>query len=329
MKHKLSDRIRRGEPIEPPLSWLLSGATAFTRAGMGIRKLRPFVTVDADVISVGNITAGGTGKTPAVIRYAKRGIAANVKVGILTRGYGTPQETSVVVSTDIDAADHYRKLGDEPAVILRHAPEVVVFKAKDRVHAAQIAVNDHGCQVLILDDGYQYLHLGRNDNILLIDAENPFGNGHLLPRGYLREPVDAISRATHCIVTRCSDTADRAKIAETVRTHNPHCSIEWTRHSPTRLIHAQSNEDQPLDRFRGVKVVATCSIGNPEAFSKTLVEMGMIVQETRAYADHAPIPDDGFQGTLPVIVTEKDLVRTSSPPDNVYALMVELETLPD
>ncbi|HIA48017.1 MAG TPA: tetraacyldisaccharide 4'-kinase [Candidatus Hydrogenedentes bacterium] len=329
MKDTLSDRIRRGDTIDPPLSWLLSGATIFTRAGMGIRRMRPFAAVDADVISIGNITAGGTGKTPAVIRYAKRGVAAGVKVGVLTRGHGTRQSSSVVVSSDIEPEDHFRLLGDEPALILRKVPEALVFKGKDRVQSAQIAVQDHGCQVLILDDGYQYIHLGRNDDILMIDSTNPFGNGRLLPRGFLREPLSDICRATHCIVTRCDEGLDRSEISETVQRYNPGCAIEWTVHSPTALIHADTDVEQSLDLFSGKDVIAACAIGNPESFTKTLESLGMNVIESHAFADHERIPQNVLKSSHPAIITEKDAVRIQSPPDNVFAVGIELETLPD
>lgn len=329
MKPTLADRIRRGDPIAPPLSWLLSGATLFTRAGMKFRSYHPYAAVDADVISIGNITAGGTGKTPAVIRYAKRAIEMDLKVGVLTRGYGTPQSTSLVLSTDLEPADYYQKLGDEPAVILRHVPEALIVKGKDRVHAAQVAVQNHGCQVLILDDGYQYMHLGRNDNILVIDSANPFGNGRLLPRGFLREPPSAIARATLCIITRCDELADRSEIEDTIRHYNPNCPIEWTMHSPTHLVNASTGAELPLDHFAGRDVSAVCAIGNPEAFTKTLEGLGMRVTEHHAFTDHRAIPIDVLEGVLPVIITEKDAVRFPTLPENVYVLTVELVTLPD
>jgi len=329
MKGTLADRIRRGETIDPPLSWALSGATVFTRAGMGIRKMRPFAAVDADVISIGNITAGGTGKTPAVIRYAKRGVAAGVKVGILTRGYGARQDAKVVVSSDVDPDDHFRLLGDEPAVMLRRVPDVVVFKGKDRVQSAQIAVKDHGCEVLILDDAYQYVHLGRNDNILMIDSTNPFGNGYLLPRGFLRERLEAISRATYCIVTRCEAGLDRSEIIETLGRYNPGCVIEWTVHSPTSLVHARTGVEQSLDLFSGKNVISACAIGNPEAFVNTLEGLGMNVTESRVFTDHDGIPLEALKSSHPVVITEKDGVRVGSAPDNVFVVGIELETLPD
>lgn len=327
MKSELADRIRKGESIAPPLSWLLFAGSVVNRLGMWFRKQRPLASVDAYVVSVGNITAGGTGKTPAVIRYAKHYVEKGRKVGILTRGYGTPSEQSVVVSTDIAPEEYCDRLGDEPAVILRQVPEVIVFKAKDRVHSAQVALNEHACEVLILDDGFQYVHLARNENILLIDSQNPFGNGQLIPRGFLREPLYEIRRATHCVVTRVTKDLDRAEILDAIRRYAPDIQIEWTQHTPTRLLHPLTGVEQSLNIFNGKEVVAACAIGNPEAFTTTLEDLGMNVVETHAFPDHDTIPSETFKSKHPVIITEKDAVRIKHPPDNLFVLEVELETL--
>ncbi len=323
-KSSLADRIRTGAPIAPPLSWLLSSLTPITRLGMGLRKRRAVTKVDARVISIGNITAGGTGKTPAVIRIAQEYLAQGKTVGILTRGYGTPSKEAITVSSDISPEDHYRVLGDEPALILRHVPESLLFKAKDRVAAAQMAVRKYGCTVLILDDGYQYTQLHRNENILLIDSTNPFGNGHVLPRGFLREPLDNLCRATRCIITRCDPTTDRDAIKLELNKYNPGCAIEWTRHEPTHLYKVATGEGLPLDTFAHQAIIAACAIGNPEAFVNTLESLDMKVSDTRVFDDHATIPPEALEGDMPIVITEKDAVRVESPSENVYALCIAL-----
>ena len=327
MKNSLADRIRTGAPIAPPLSWALTCLSLGPRLGMWTRKRRPVTQIDARVISIGNITAGGTGKTPAVIRIAQEHIAQGKKVGILTRGYGTSTKEAVTVSTDIPPQDHYRILGDEPALILRHVPQAILFKAKNRVIAADQARHDHGCQVLILDDGYQYLQLARKENILLIDSTNPFGNGCLLPRGFLREPLHALSRATRCIVTRCDANTDRDTIKLELQKHNPGCPIEWTTHAPAHLYNLATGEQLPLDTFKNQDIIAACAIGNPQAFTNTLESLHMNITQTRTFNDHAPIPTKALQSDpdTPIIITEKDAVRLTNPPENVYALVIELK----
>lgn len=321
---KLADKIRTGAPISPALAALLSAVTPLTRFGMWFRGLKPVAGVDAYVISVGNLTAGGTGKTPAVIRIAKEHANAGKKVGVLTRGYGTTSSENVVVSADMEPAEYATRLGDEPAVILRHVPEAIVFKSKDRVHAAQIATKDHKCEVLILDDGFQYLPLHRHDNILLIDACNPFGNGHLLPRGFMRENVSAMTRATQIIVTRC-DQSDQLDLIEAMieKTH-PGCPIEWTRHAPSTIIHLATGEEYPLDHFKGQDVTAACAIGNPEAFQQTLTDLGLNVTNLITAPDHAQLPDSALGNGI-TIITEKDAVRLGDVSECVYVLSIELE----
>jgi tetraacyldisaccharide 4'-kinase len=325
---KLANRIRTGDSIAPPLSWALSSLTPFTRLGMWLRKRKKVTSANAHVISVGNITAGGTGKTPAVIRIAKEQITLGKKVGILTRGYGTKSKEAIVVSSNVSPDDYYSELGDEPAVILRHVPGAIVFKAINRVAAAKLAVYEHGCTVLILDDGFQYIYLDRKENILLIDSTNPFGNGSLLPRGFLREPLEELRRATRCIVTRCSSDMNRTAIKQELQKHNPGCPVEWTTHAPSYFYHLATGEQYPLDHFNGQRAVAACSIGNPESFTKTLGALKIEISETRAYDDHAPIPTEAFSTESPIIITEKDAVRLKTPPKNVYALVVELRSYP-
>ena len=162
----------------------------------------PRTRVNARVISFGNITAGGTGKTPAVIERARQEVASGRKVAVLTRGYGSQSKESLIVANE-SSEDLYLRIGDEPALIARKVPRAIVIKCADRVLAAKTAIDEHGCDTLIMDDGFQHVRLERDENIVLIDAANPFGNGHLLPRGILREPLHALKRATHFILTRC------------------------------------------------------------------------------------------------------------------------------
>ena len=307
----------------PPLSWLLTAATPITRIGMALRNSKPVTKVDAHVISIGNLTAGGTGKTPAVIRYAREAVDAGKKVGILTRGYGTGDPSQLVVSEKIPPEHHAAELGDEPAVILRHVPEALVFKSKDRTRSAQIAETTYDCDVLILDDGYQYVQLHRDENVLVIDACNPFGNGHLLPRGYLREPIRELKRATKIIVTRCDQSERLDEIRDTIAEHHPDCPVEWTVHAPTGFWSVATGESFPVQHFEGQTVHAACGIGSPEAFRKTLEGLGVTVAELHAVRDHAQIPAE-YLKHAPTIVTEKDAVRLQDAPGQVYALGIEL-----
>ena len=320
---RLIDKIRRGEPVNGLPGALLGAASWVQRAGMW-RKLRgPRTRMHARVISFGNITAGGTGKTPAVIERAEREIAAGHTVAVLTRGYGAAPVAEPLVHAP-DTAPNARHLGDEPALIARRVPQAWIVRSADRVAGARAAV-DRGCNVILLDDGYQAVALERDENVLVIDAANPFGNGHILPRGILREPLSAMNRATHVILTRCDQANDLDATVAVVRRHCPDAPIRLTRHAPTGFIRLCDGDTLPLDAFAGQKANALCAIGHPESFFRTLESLGITLLEKDALRDHAPIPDMLLAGPQTVIVTEKDAARIAPPPANVFALAIRLE----
>lgn len=324
-RRSLTERIRRGDPIPLPLSVLLQSATPITRVGMALRKRKPVVKIDAHVISIGNITAGGTGKTPAVIERAQAELDKGKKVGILTRGYHAQSGNRTVVSAQVSSEDRFAELGDEAALLLKRVPGVTVFKGADRIHTARLAVEQHGCDVLILDDGFQYVPLHRDENILIIDATNPFGNGHLLPRGILREPVDATERASEVILTRCDQAKEIASIIETLHTHAPDIPVRTTSHEASGLWQVNSGTEWSLDRLHEQSVKAACALGNPEAFLATLNGLGVSVTEFHAYPDHARIPDELVNTDEMLVVTEKDAMRMKSPGPGVVALAIALQ----
>src|SRR5690606_37223327 len=179
---RLAEDIRTGAPIPAPIALALTAATPLTRLGMALRRASKPVRVDARVISIGNITAGGTGKTPAVIERVKQELAAGQRVAVLTRGCGAAPSDATIALPGAQAAIQPERVGDEAALIGRHAPEALIVRDADRIRGAHAALAE-GCTTLVLDDGFQYVQLARDEDIVLIDATNPFGNGHLLPRG--------------------------------------------------------------------------------------------------------------------------------------------------
>lgn len=327
----LAERIRANQPVPFPVGALLSAATPAYRLGMWARLRAKRVRVDARVISFGNLTAGGTGKTPAVIERARDEVAAGRTVAVLTRGYGTRQTNAPVVVNGRDGlAGLYERVGDEAALIAAKVPEVLVVKCADRVAGARAAIDQHGCDTLILDDGYQYVRLERDENVVLIDATNPFGNERLLPRGILREPIGAIDRATHVVLTRCDMADDLPGLLERLRTLCGSLPIRKTHHAPTALRPLSGGESKPLGVIRGERVKAVCGIANPDAFVRTLEGLGAIVDECVSFRDHAQIPETAFASDIRVLTTEKDAVRLQGEGTdraNVWALEIEMKDM--
>ncbi len=323
MLDDLRERIRKDEPIPAPVAAVLRAATVVQRAGMAWRLRQTPVKVAARVISFGNITAGGTGKTPAVIERAEKDVGEGRRVAVITRGYGSASVPEpFVVRPDDTIPDLYEKAGDEAALIRMRVPEVTIVKSADRVAGARVAIAA-GCDTLILDDGFQAVALARDENIAVVDALNPIGNGHLVPRGILREAPEALARATSVILTHCDDVeaADRAETA--IRRYVPNVAIRRTIHQPAGFWRVCDGAEVTPDELRNQRVTALCAIAHHEQFFET-VSRFVPLADTRAFPDHASIPAEALPGDGVVIVTEKDAVRLSHPPGNVVALRIDL-----
>jgi tetraacyldisaccharide 4'-kinase len=326
MFQNLSERIRRGEPLPPLVGPALSALTPLQRLGMARRLRATPVRVDAEVVSFGNITAGGSGKTPAVIERACAELAKGRRVAVLTRGYGSGRNGLDVVDTAKPRNDGVW-LGDEPELIARRAPGVVIARCGDRVRAARAAVEQCGCDLLLLDDGFQAVYLDRDENIAVVDATAPFGTGRLIPRGTLREPPAALARATHILLTHCDRVEDPGKVSAHLRAHNAAARLRLTRHAPTHLWSPADDRRVPLEWLENRAVVAACAIARPEHFVATLKACGANVTKLFALPDHAHLPEEAFKADVPVVITEKDAMRLQSAPPRCYALGIELRDM--
>lgn len=325
----LARRVRLGKPL--PLYWdvLLRALTPVTRIGMARRLRQVPVRVDAHVVSFGNITTGGTGKTPAVIERVQAELAQGKRVGVITRGYGSERvKEPFVVPPALDRVTVARQVGDEPALIRHHAPDCVLVKAARRVDGARVAVSELGCDVIILDDAFQHVALARDENHCLIDASNPFGGGHLVPRGILREPLESLQRATHIHLTRCDQAQDLAALRAQIAALVPHLPVRESYHAPGRFWKVRTGEKvtpSALEEIRSMGVTAVSAIGNPEAFSRTLEAMGIRVLLAWCCPDHAPIEREALERPGYIVTTEKDAMRIMDPPDNLIALEIVLK----
>ena len=272
------------------------------------------------VISVGNIVAGGTGKTPTVIWIAKYLQSEGFQVGVLLRGYG--RESHHSVSAVSDGKQTLRSLtesGDEAGLIARKLPGVPVAVGSDR-YTAGLEVTQlwgHTNGVLILDDGFQRRQLARDLDLLTIDSSQPFGTGKLLPAGTLREPKSALRRADILLLTRtdlATESIHFERLADGKQTFE-------SRHRPTRLYQLTTSEECPLNLLKGQRILAVCGIGNPEAFAGTLGQFEPKVVELLAFPDHhryssADINDISARarevGADIVVTTEKDSQKLES-----------------
>jgi tetraacyldisaccharide 4'-kinase len=255
------------------------------------------------VVSVGNLTLGGTGKTPCVEYLARFYRDRGVQVAILSRGYGGSGGPN-----------------DEALVLEENLPDVPHLQGADRVALADMAVEELEAELLILDDGFQHRRLARDLDVVLLDATGPFGHGRLFPRGLLREPPSSLRRAGAVLISRCDQVAESAvnELTNRVRALAPGRPVVPTTHAPVAWMqHDQA--DRPVEAMRGRPAAAFCGIGNPDAFQRTLNEVGIDPIATRAFPDHhaytrADVDDlrDWARqqpADAALVTTQKDLVK--------------------
>jgi tetraacyldisaccharide 4'-kinase len=280
------------------------------------------VCVAAPVISVGNLTVGGTGKTPLVCWLAEWFARQGKRVTLISRGYGSQSGPN-----------------DEALELAARLPGVPHLQNADRVAAARQALRENPNQVLLLDDAFQHRRIARDLDVVLLDALEPFGYGRLLPRGLLREPVEGLSRA-HIVGLSRADAVDesrRDEIRRQVRAIAPQALWIELAHEPRRLVNC-SGQEESLATIRDQRVAAFCGIGNPAGFRHTLAQCDVHLEAFREFPDHFPYSPLVLQeleqwvssaGRLhAVLCTRKDLVKIPRPKlANVplRALDVELE----
>ncbi|MGN0854665.1 MAG: tetraacyldisaccharide 4'-kinase [Kiritimatiellia bacterium] len=280
------------------------------------------------VISIGNVTAGGTGKTPVTEIFARTLAAEGRKVAILSRGYRRKEAPwwqrmfTQVIDPPLVVSDGRRVLldsatgGDEPYMLASNLPGVAVVVDRDRVKAGRYAVKKLGCNTIILDDGFQYQKLKHSIEVVLVDATNPFGNGNLLPRGILREPVRHLKRADIIFLTKCR--GDVSDVVAEVRRYNQTAEIVECRHAPKVLKDVWSREEFPLAWLEGKTTCTLSGIASPKGFENSLRHLGAKVVWCERYADHHrydaseilyALNRTADMGADALVTTEKDAVR--------------------
>ncbi len=303
--------------LSVPYGWATSGRNWLFEHGW-----KETCKVAVPVVSIGNLTVGGTGKTPCVEYVARLYRNLGLKVAVLSRGYGAE-----------------RGRNDEALVLEENMPDVPHLQGADRVALAETAIEELESEVLILDDGFQHRRLRRDLDVVLIDATNPWGHGYMFPRGLLRERPKGLRRASAILLTRC-DLAlphELDNLRNQVQRLAPNVPIAEATHAPSAWVNA-ANETTPLDRLLTKELAVFCGIGNPEGFRRTLTNLGMNVVNWRTYPDHhaytrADIESlESWAQQLPrdtiLATTQKDLVKirlTKLGGHPVWALKIQLQ----
>jgi tetraacyldisaccharide 4'-kinase len=294
-----------------------------------LRKIR----LGCKVISVGNVTLGGTGKTVMVERIAGYLQKNDHKVAVLSRGYKRPG------SKAIKSAPGYETMGDEPFMISQKLPGVLVLVDPDRVRSAKAAVAVHGMDTVILDDGFQQWRIKKDLEIVMLDGKNPFGNQHLLPRGILRQPLFTLKNADLFVLTN-TGKADLSKTREMLLRINPRAIFLEAEHTVNGLSRlSRKEEGLSADYLAGQEVALFCGLGNPDSFRNLAGKLGLKEGLFFEFPDHYRYQEEDIEkivnqsrqkGISVMVTTEKDAVRIPLAArkrfgEDIFVLAVELK----
>jgi tetraacyldisaccharide 4'-kinase len=294
-------------------------------------------TLPAFVVSVGNLVTGGTGKTPFTIWLARRLSEGHKHVAILSRGYGSGRKAGEAEQAPVDGetGKNISRFGDEPVLMARSLPQIPVWVGRKRFLAGRSAIRSSGAEILLLDDAFQHLALHRDLDFVLLDAEQPFGNGLLLPLGPLREPIESLSRADAIVLTRANDMEKANATRSQLEARFPGKPIFACRHRLGRFTLGLGGPQVPLDMLRGIPLAAFAGIARPQAFFDSLRDLGLTLRAAVSFPDHYPygaadihllLRNARENGARLLISTEKDLVRLPEEvQSSVLAAALELD----
>lgn len=319
-------------PAGIPLAGLSYLYRLAVRVRTGIYKNKRKKELPGFVLSIGNLTVGGTGKTPAVALIADWALKEGYRVAILSRGFGSKHRGRIFeVSDGQKLLCAPAKAGDEPYMLAKKLPGIPVILSKARYEAGLLARERHSSNFFILDDGFQHLSLKRNLDLVLLDATSPFGNMHLLPRGPLREPVDHLQRADAFILTRTGQGTNLIMMSYLKRKFGGKPAFQ-SDHVPEKLLLPNLNKIHEPGFIRGKRVVAFAGIARPEAFRETLIMLGAEITHFERFRDHHVFLRSELQNLVAesrrrradlLVTTEKDFVRLGqmAPTENQFAYL--------
>jgi len=301
------------------------GGAVRTRSFLYSLRLLETKTLPCPVISVGNITVGGTGKTPLVMALANGLTARGIPIAILSRGYKRTKTSESVVSDGKTIFLSPEESGDEPFLMAKACQGIPVLVGKNRFINGQLALKRFGVKGLLLDDGYQYLPLHRDINILLIDSTIAFGDYHLLPRGILREPLSHLRRANLFLINQAEKSTAYQPLEKKIHEIYPSAHVFHSHYEPVSLV-GPREEQEGLDSLKGKKILALSGVAHPDSFSSLLRKCGMKIVGEAIFPDHhfytpkdLSYIEEKAKGADGVVTTEKDMVKLK---------MLEIDRLP-
>jgi tetraacyldisaccharide 4'-kinase len=285
---------------------------------------------------VGNLAVGGTGKTPMVIWLARFLSEEGWRVGIVSRGYkGKETEKVLVVSDGRDILAGSEISGDEPQLLARRLPGIPVLCSTKRALAAEAAVKQFRCEVVILDDGFQHRFIARDLDIVMLDSRYPFGDGFLFPRGILRERTKALARAQVLVLSRFDGSNEAEQSRKNLVGQWPDKTVVTAAHRTTRIFEATTQRELPLGSVKNKRMAAFAGIGRPDDFFRTVRALGAELVHTTALPDHHPLTVELLATLVEEastkqpelwLTTEKDWVRLPSDlPDNMELMILAVE----
>jgi len=295
-------------------------------------RLKPY-RLGCKVVSVGNITLGGTGKTPLVELTARYLKSQGHKIAVLTRGYKRRIRQGCSIPNP-------ETMGDEPFMLKIKLPEIPIIVNPDRVSAANTAMRDFGIDTVILDDGLQQWRIKKDLEIVAIDSRNAFGNRQMLPRGILREPLSSLKRADIFVLTKAG--SDTANLKGFLRRVNPRALITQVVYHPVAFYElGRDNSEISLDSLKGKTVALFCGIADPESFRQTIQGSGINIGLSFIFPDHYPYRKEDLENIIvetknrgidTIVTTEKDAVRLSAshipqPVPRILVLRIELKII--